>query len=121
MFYDPNSPNEQPVPLPFAPLVLVSPDIVAQLPLSRRGTGPGVVLYLPEHVLLGATDTKPLDPEPVTKWAEEGFAVFGITTSKQLDAEKTLKQAIDALESLEQVDIKDRFAVIGLFLCHSFI
>ncbi|KAF8914153.1 hypothetical protein CPB84DRAFT_1669963 [Gymnopilus junonius] len=115
MFYDPNSPNEQPVPLPSPPLINVSPDIVVQPPLSRRGTGPGVVLYLPNHVPLSTQPTKPLDPVPIAKWAEEGFAVAGITASNQIDVGKVLEQAIDALVSLEQVDIKDKFAVISTY------
>ncbi|KDR83485.1 hypothetical protein GALMADRAFT_235649 [Galerina marginata CBS 339.88] len=110
--YDPNSPDEQLVPLPSAPLTTLAPSIVLQPPLSRRGTGPGVVVFLPEHVDLSTEATKPLDPEPITKWAEEGFAVVGITAFEGLSVEQSLKQGVDALEALEQVDIKDKFAVI---------
>ena len=114
MFYDPNSPNEQPVPLPSAPLIRVSAEIVVQPPLSRRGTGPGIVLYLPGHVNLSTKEIRPLDPEPLAKWAEEGYAVAAVTLSEKLDIGESLKQSVDALEGLDKVDTKDKFAVIGL-------
>jgi carboxymethylenebutenolidase len=104
--------DEEPVPLPSAPLVTLSPNAVLQPPLSRRGTGPGVVLFLPNAV--SSVETKALlDPEPVCKWAEEGFAVVGITVSESLSIDQHLQQALDALQALDQVDIKQKFAVIG--------
>lgn len=116
LFYDPNSPDEQPVPLPSAPLVTLGPNSVLQPPLSRRGTGPGLVIFLPQpdKVVISSRDAaKPLDPEPIQKWAEEGFAVVGITASEDLAIEELLKQGLDALQGLDKVDTKDKFAVIG--------
>ncbi|PPQ65938.1 hypothetical protein CVT26_010700 [Gymnopilus dilepis] len=118
MFYDPNSPNEQPVPLPSAPLIRVSAEIVVQPPLSRRGTGPGIVLYLPGHVNLSTKEIRPLDPEPLAKWAEEGYAVAAVTLSEKLDIGESLKQSVDALEGLDKVDTKDKFAVIVYYSKH---
>ncbi|KAF8974724.1 hypothetical protein BDZ97DRAFT_1775139 [Flammula alnicola] len=112
--YDPLTPDEQPVPLPSAPIVSLSENVVIQPPLSCRGTGPGVILFLPDpgRVTLSSNTSKPLDPEPVNKWAEEGFAVVGVTASEGLSVEQTLKQGLDALQALDAVDIKDKFAVI---------
>jgi carboxymethylenebutenolidase len=118
-FYDPQSPDEQPVPLPNAALIHISSDIVLQPPLSRRGTGPGIIIFLPDSaslVLADQSSAKPLDPEPITKWAEEGFAVVAITgtSSDQVPSvAQALKEALKALQALEQVDIKQKFAVIG--------
>ena len=117
--YDPQSLNEQPIPLPNAALIQISSDIVLQPPLSRRGTGPGIIIFLPDstHLVLADQSTiKPLDPDPITKWAEEGFAVVSITSSSSdqvPSAAQALKEALEALQSLEQVDIKEKFAVIG--------
>ena len=117
--YDPQSLDEQPVPLPNAALIQISSDIVLQPPLSRRGTGPGIIMFLPDstHLVLADQSTvKPLDPDPITKWAEEGFAVVAITStsSDQVpSAALALKEALEALQSLEQLDIKKKFAVIG--------
>ena len=117
--YDPQSLDEQSVPLPNAALIQISSDIVLQPPLSRRGTGPGIIMFLPDstHLVLADQSTvKSLDPDPITKWAEEGFAVVAITStsSDQVpSAAQALKEALEALQSLEQLDIKEKFAVIG--------
>ena len=117
--YDPQSLDEQPVHLPNAGLIQISSDIVLQPPLSRRGTGPGIIIFLPDSahlVLADQSAAKPLDPDPITKWAEEGFAVVAITGTSSDEvpsAAKALKEALEALQALEQVDIKQKFAVIG--------
>jgi carboxymethylenebutenolidase len=117
--YDPQSLEEQPVPLPNAALIQISSDIVLQPPLSRRGTGPGIIIFLPDSthlVLADQSAAKPLDPDPITKWAEEGFAVVAITGTSSNEVPSTaqaLKEALKALQALEQVDIKQKFAVIG--------
>jgi carboxymethylenebutenolidase len=115
--YDPESLDEQPIPLPNAALIQISSNIVLQPPLSRRGTGPGIVIFLPDPVHLVLADqnaSKPLDPDPITKWAEEGFAVVAIASSDEVPSVTlVLKEALAALQALEQVDIKQKFAVVG--------
>ncbi|KAF9481987.1 NTF2-like protein [Pholiota conissans] len=108
--YDPLSPGEQPVPLPSAPLVALGSNLVLQPPLTRHGIGPGLIVFLPD--LTSVNQTKSLDPEPVAKWAEEGFAVVGVTASEGLSVENALKQGLDVLQTLDQVDIQDKFGVI---------
>ncbi|KAG5645746.1 hypothetical protein DXG03_005283 [Asterophora parasitica] len=115
-FYDPASPNEQPVALPSAPLVSLSQSEVLQPPLTRRGTGPGIILILPhfEDLNLRMAGPKPLDPEPIQKWAEEGFTVAGVTpSSPDWSSEQSLKKATDALLGLKELDTHDKFAVVG--------
>ncbi|KAJ7667597.1 NTF2-like protein [Mycena polygramma] len=112
--YDPASANEQPVALPSAPLLALSDGLVLQPPLTRRGTGPGLIAFLPPDSTLNLSsksgDDKPLDPEPVQKWAEEGFAVVGITTGHGSTLDN-LKTAADALLNLKELDIRDKFAI----------
>lgn len=98
-FYDPNSPNEQAPPLPSAPLQRVSDTISLQPPLSRRGYGPGLIVLLPEHVEPSSRPKKPLDPEPVQKWAEEGLAVVGVTVTDKTIAslDQALHMAVEVL------------------------
>lgn len=130
--YDPLSENEQAPPLPSAPLCELALNIALQPPLTRRGSGPGVILFLPDPSKLSPrTATKPLDPEPVQKWAEEGFAVVGITLSNPSftkdSVNSVLKQALDGLLALDQsqLDVRDKFAIVGssrlpnclLYLC----
>lgn len=109
-FYDPASPNEQAPPLPSAPLQELSPEAVFQPPLSRRGTGPGLVLLLPENIERTKRKDKPLDPEPIQKWAEEGFAVVGITAPST--AIQAITDAVEALKKHDKVDTKDKIGII---------
>ena len=117
--YDPKSPEEQPVPLPSAPLIFLGPNIVLQPPLSRRGRGPGLIIFLTsppgdQHISSESRTTKPLDPAPVQKWAEEGFAVVGITGGGDFTVKAALNIAVSALVELDQVDIKDKVGVLGM-------
>lgn len=71
--YDPNSPDEAEVPLPNAarePIVGFkgAGSLSLQPPLTRRGHGPGLIVFVP--ALDGKTRAETLDPEPVQKWAE---------------------------------------------------
>lgn len=120
--YDPSSPDEQVVALPSAPLVALAANAVLQPPLSRRGTGPGLIALLPPATAFTARTRveKALDPEPVQKWAEEGFAVVGVTTSKSgWSVSDAFKKGIDALLELKELDTKDKFAVVGKILAAS--
>ncbi|KAG6833617.1 hypothetical protein H0H87_004244 [Tephrocybe sp. NHM501043] len=115
--YDPNASSEQPVPLPSAPLVVIGEAELLQPPLTRRGTGPGIVLVLPHFDDLDICNgvVKPLDPEPIQKWAEEGFAVAAIS-SNALDLnwsfEQSFKKCVEALLGLKELDTRDKFAVV---------
>ncbi|GLB33427.1 putative lea domain protein [Lyophyllum shimeji] len=115
MYYDSNSPNEQPVSLPSARPIFLSETVVLQPPLTRRGTGPGIILVLPhtEDLNLRSKGTPPLDPEPVQKWAEEGFVVAAITPdSPDWSFEQPRTRCIDALLGLKELDTREKFAVI---------
>ncbi|TFK74452.1 hypothetical protein BDN72DRAFT_955784 [Pluteus cervinus] len=84
--YDPDSLDEQPLDLPSAPATSIRPGVILQPPLTRRGVGPALFIVLPPENSTGpphAQGRKPLDPEPVQKWAEEGFNVVGITCPPQ--------------------------------------
>nr|WNZ75626.1 hypothetical protein [Trichoderma harzianum] len=124
--YDPASPSESAPPLPSAPSSVLGPSSVLQPPLSRRGSGPGIVLVLPSPSTippLGPDAEKPLDPEPLLKWAEEGFAVVAITLpepemeltgddASASDVVNLIRDAVDALRKHESVDTKDKFALV---------
>lgn len=115
--YDPQAESERPVRLPDAPLKELGPGIKLQPPLSRRGHGPGIIVVLPSrlslrpHAKVGLKT--PLDPDPVQKWAEEGFAVVGVQLSANSDITETLAVAIAGLESCPEVDNKGHHGVLG--------
>ncbi|ESK93766.1 carboxymethylenebutenolidase [Moniliophthora roreri MCA 2997] len=112
-FYDPNSADEQEVPLPSTPLIQLSSNVVLQPPLTRRGTGPGMIAFLPTLVKSPTPQKpKPLDPEPIQKWAEEGFAVVGVTgASTSANVYDALAKGVNALLELKELDVREKFAV----------
>lgn len=124
--YNPASPNESAPPPPSAPASVLGPSSVLQPPLSRRGSGPGIVILLPGPSAvpqLPQDAVKPLDPEPLQKWAEEGFAVVAITLpgnemeltgddATASDVVNLIREAVEALKAHESVDTKDKFALI---------
>ena len=61
-------------PLPTPQLEQPLPSVSLLLPLSRRGTGPGLILLLPDlgqNILLIENGI----PSPLVKWAEESYVV----------------------------------------------
>lgn len=100
--------DETPVALPSAPLQNIAPNILLQPPLSRRGKGPGLVLVVDATLPLGHSD-KTLDPPPLLKWAEEGYAVAQITLRADDAASPDafhadLRTALDALAALGECE-----------------
>lgn len=125
--YDASSPNEVAPPLPSAPAVAIGPSSVLQPPLSRRGSGPGLILILPSATVETETETetkKPLDPEPLQKWAEEGFAAVAVTLpanemeeltgddASVADVVNRIREGVEALKAHDAVDTKDKFGLV---------
>lgn len=106
-------PEEAPVPLPAASLLTIAPNVAVQPPLSRRGSGPGLVLVVDNGLPLGHSDTT-LDPPPLLKWAEEGYAVAQITLNADTSAfGNDLQRAIDALASLDACSQRGKYGLIA--------
>ncbi|KAF2464050.1 uncharacterized protein BDR25DRAFT_297112 [Lindgomyces ingoldianus] len=85
--------------IPDAKTIEISPHLSLQPPLSRRGRGPGLILVLNHYALLEKSKSS-LDPPPLLKWAEEGFAVAQVLVPGKPD-EFPLQQAVDELRKLE--------------------
>ena len=112
--YDSNSPEEALVALPSAPLVTLSPTLTYQPPLTRHGAGPGLLIFSPNLTALPIPSST-LDPVPQQKWAEEGYGVVWCDSqnSATADIKPTLQKAIKELQARKEINIKDKFAVIG--------
>jgi carboxymethylenebutenolidase len=67
-------------------------------------------LSLKPHAKTGLTP--PLDPDPVQKWAEEGFGVVGVYIGGSTDVQEALGVALAALEQSVAVDT-GRYGVLG--------
>ncbi|CZT10555.1 uncharacterized protein RAG0_14990 [Rhynchosporium agropyri] len=71
-----------------------------QTPLTRTGHGPGLLLIVPHdyQAPISGDLNKTLDPDPLRKWAEEGFAVAEVRLSARAKtAVEDLQQAVKAL------------------------
>ena len=88
-----------------APPQEISPHLTLQPPLCRRGHGPGLILVVDHYALLDKSE-KSLDPPPLQKWAEEGFAVVQIQVPGNADdgGEFPLQMAVDVLNGCEGCD-----------------
>ena len=110
----------EPAPLPSASRIQVAPNVGLQPPLSRRGKGPALLIITPGEYTgrNAATPVKTLDPEPLQKWAEEGFAVVEVKV--QLDDQTFLnacERGITALRSLPECTFGDKLGIIGMPAC----
>jgi carboxymethylenebutenolidase len=77
---------------------IISSSITFQAPLSRRGTGP----------------EKCLDPPPLQKWAEEGFAVVQLLVPGKPDdgGEFPLEKALETLKGCEACEFEKGVGLI---------
>ncbi|KAF2013332.1 dienelactone hydrolase-like protein [Aaosphaeria arxii CBS 175.79] len=100
---------------PSTPPIKVSPHLTIQPPLSRRGHGPGLILVADHYASLDESD-KHLDPPPLVKWAEEGYAVAQVLIPGKTDedgSEFPLKRAVEELRKLESCDDGGGFGLIS--------
>lgn len=96
------NPSTPPVAPTYPPPQSISPHLTLQPPLSRRGKGPGLILVLDHYALIEASE-KHLDPPPLQKWAEEGFAVAQVLVPGKVDdgGEFPLARALEVLKACE--------------------
>lgn len=108
--------SEDAVPLPSAKPFDVSPKVVVQPPLTRRGHGPGLVLIVPSELDLKGS-LKTLDPPPLQKWAEESFVVAQITLTdgEGSEFEAQLQDALTSLSDLKECDSIDSVGLICMY------
>ncbi|KAI2634840.1 hypothetical protein GGS26DRAFT_526444 [Hypomontagnella submonticulosa] len=82
-------------------------------PLSRRGHGPGLLLLVDAELDLRKHE-KTLDPPPLHKWAEEGFAVAQLRIAKSESGQirDGLRSALSELARLPTCDQVDKIGII---------
>ncbi|OAL56013.1 NTF2-like protein [Pyrenochaeta sp. DS3sAY3a] len=110
----PVTPPSASAPLSYPAPQQVSPHVTLQRPLSRRGRGPGLILVL-DHYASTAKSEKHLDPEPLQKWAEEGFAVVELLVPGNAEdgGEFPLQKALDLLKGCEECDMSNGVGMIS--------
>lgn len=102
--------------IPSHPRIEISPHLTLQPPLTRRGTGPGLILVLDHYAPL-ETSEKTVDPPPLIKWAEEGYCVAQILVPGKPEdgGEFPLKRAVDELTKLDECT-GEVIGVVRMFL-----
>lgn len=99
-------------PLPIPRLSEVRPGLSLLRPLSRKGTGPGLVVVCPETadplaIVNGV-------PWPLVKWAEESYTVVQVQPEAlENGAEAVLKDALAALSECEDCSPKGKIGIVG--------
>lgn len=92
--------------------------IIIQPPLTRYGSGPGLFILRPAAFADWQGRNQTLDPEPLQKWAEEGFAVAQITLDVQDSNTKAIAglvaQARQHLFDLPECTSNNNFGLIGM-------
>jgi carboxymethylenebutenolidase len=99
-----------PSPLPTPKLVDLGTGLRLLHPLSRRGHGPGLVVFSSDESGSGVR----LDdgvPSPLMKWAEEGYTVVEIGANAE--PENSLSVALAALASCESCVPKEKVGLVG--------
>jgi len=100
----------------------VGMNISIQPPLSRRGTGPGLIVVVPDDIDVDIDidlkgnhgKTKTLDPPPRQKWAEESYAVAQIVSDKAgTGISEKIAVAIKELGRLEACEDVKRLGLLG--------
>ena len=113
--------EETPVPLPSAASVQLAPNLTLQPPLTRRGHGPGLIILLPNTIY--HLESESLDPKPLQKWAEEGYAVVEVVAQDtEFDFARDVKIGIEALVALKECDETEKLGLISnlcLRVCQS--
>lgn len=99
-------------PLPSPELTEVMSGVSLLRPLSRRGTGPGMIILTSDY-----DDPLAIQegvPSPLVKWAEEGYAVVEIQ-ARALSAgkEPLIKSAIESLNKCDKCEPKDNVGLVG--------
>ncbi|KAH7037414.1 uncharacterized protein B0I36DRAFT_371929 [Microdochium trichocladiopsis] len=102
----------------------LSPTLTIHAPLTHRGHGPGIVIVTDSATSQTATngDAQPhetLDPQPLQKWAEEGYVVAelrlsasGSSDDDAIRLRDDLRVATEALTMHDKCTSKSRYAVI---------
>ncbi|KAJ5652993.1 NTF2-like protein, partial [Penicillium longicatenatum] len=102
-------------PLPTPQLTTPRPGLSLLPPLSRLGTGPGLILLVPK---IGSFDDKlKIEdgvPSPLLKWAEEGYTVVEIEQNAlETNAHEALLQAIETIISCDRCEPKNAIGLVA--------
>lgn len=98
--------------LPSPELTEVKPGVVFLRPLSRRGTGPGLIILTCDYQDPLAINNGV--PSPLIKWAEEGYAVVEIQARALVGGQDdVISLALQLLTECEKCEPKNKIGLVG--------
>ena len=109
--------SESVPPLPVVKLTDLSAGLALIEPLTRKGTGPGLIL-LPHSSISKERRTEITEgvPAPLIKWAEEGYAVVEVREEALGDPKAALQAALDALYKCPKCDQANAVGIVGRYI-----
>ncbi|GKZ35531.1 hypothetical protein AbraIFM66950_006193 [Aspergillus brasiliensis] len=81
-------------------------------PLSRKGSGPGMIILTSVRGL-GGVHLEDGIPSPILKWAEEGYAVVEVSLGSVEDDQDGISSALEALSGCESCQPKGKVGLIA--------
>jgi carboxymethylenebutenolidase len=106
-------------PLPVLPkttLRRITTNITLLEPLSRRGSGPGLVILVSESGAVDGASATRIEhgvPSPLMKWAEESYTVVEIAQEALLRETDPLKLALTELAACQTTEPKHAVGIIS--------
>jgi carboxymethylenebutenolidase len=106
--------SKPPAPLPSAKLQVLRSGLSLQPPLTRLGSGPGLVLFTTEDIYDEQVAQRDDAPTAVLKWAEEGYTVVQISAAavEPSKIEELLTGAFEALKHCKACQPKDKVGLV---------
>jgi carboxymethylenebutenolidase len=106
--------TKPPAPLPSAKLQVLKPGVSLQPPLTRLGSGPGLILFTTDDIYDEKLEQRDDAPTAVLKWAEEGYTVVQISAAAvgKSNIEDLLTEAVKAIEKCDACQPKDKVGVV---------
>jgi carboxymethylenebutenolidase len=106
--------TKPPAPLPSAKLQVLRPGVSLQPPLTRLGSGPGIILFTTDDIYDEEVTQRDDAPTAVLKWAEEGYTVFQISATSIESSElgKVLNEAVEAFERCDACQPKTKVGLV---------
>lgn len=106
--------RKPPAPLPSAQLQKLQTGICLQPPLTRRGSGPGLIILATADEYDEEVTHRDDAPTLVLKWAEEGYTVVQISAAAiaSSSAEQIFSLAMDALQGCDACEPEDKVGMV---------
>jgi len=106
--------TQAPAPLPSAKLQILKPGLSLQPPLTRLGSGPGLILLTTPEIYDEKVTQRDDAPTAVLKWAEEGYTVFQISAEAvgPSEIETVLDEALGAFDQCDACQPKDKVGLV---------